>query len=414
MNILLVNQFFPPDLAPTGVMLWDLASTLAARGHTVAVLCSRQTYAGDIAADEAPSGVQVIRVGRVTGPRRGFGGTLARYLAFHAAAFGASRRLKPAPDVIVSMTTPPLIGLTMQKAVGRHATAYVDWLMDLYPHVLVAHGLIRDGGWLHRVLRNLTRRQWNASSLIVALGDGMARQVVASCGNQLKSRVETVPLWVPGGLQPWSAGQVNPLRDRRGWGADETVFLYSGNVGLGHAITPFLDAACRLTSTPCLRWAFTGEGRRLGEVAEFIAGHPDVRVECLPYADAADLRAHLCSADIHLVSLKDSWEGLIMPSKLQAAFAVGRPVLFVGPADSDPARWILESGGGWVVSADDGDGLARAVLEGMDPVERQRRGEAACRFAREHFNPDANCTRLAELIENTVGMKENGRLAGAL
>lgn len=406
MNVLLVNQFFPPDLAPTGVVLRDLAEVLAGRGHSVTVLCSRHSYAGSAAGAVSQSDVNVVRVGGVAVARRGFGGTLFRYLVFHVAAFRWARRLAPAPDVVVSMTTPPLIGLTLQGAVRGGSTAHINWLMDLYPHVLVAHGLIRDGGWPHRVLRNLTRRQWNASSLIVALGDGMARQGMVSGGNQLKSRVETVLLWVSSGLQPWSEGQVNPIRARRGWGDDETVFLYSGNVGLGHAITPFLDAARRLTSTPCLRWVFTGEGRRLGEVVDFVAGHPAVRVECLPYADAADLRAHLCSADIHLVSLQDSWSGLIMPSKLQAAFAVGRPVLFVGPPDSDPARWIRESGGGWVISADDGDGLVRAVLEGLDPVERRRRGAAAYRFAREHFNEDANCTRLAELIENAAGMKE--------
>lgn len=406
MKVLLVNQFFPPDLAPTGVVLRDLAGVLAARGHSVTVLCSRHSYAGSVAEDVSQSEVNVVRVGGVAVARRGFGGTLFRYLAFHAAAFRRARRLLPAPDVVVSMTTPPLIGLTLQKAVCSGATAHVNWLMDLYPHVLVAHGLVRKGGWFHRFLGNLSRRQWAASARIVTLGEGMARQVIASSGKQLESRVETVPLWTPSGLHPWPAGQVNLLRSRRGWGDDETVFLYSGNVGLGHAVSPFLDVARRLAGTPGLRWAFTGEGRRLNEVMAAATAEPAARVECLPYVDVDTLRAHLCSADIHLVSLQDSWSGLIMPSKLQAAFAVGRPVLFVGPPDSDPARWIRESGGGWVVSADDGDGLVRAVLEGLDPVERRRRGAAAYRFAREHFNQDANCTRLAELIENAAGMKE--------
>ena len=405
MRILLVNQFYPPDLAPTGVMLQDLACVLAARGHGVTVLCSRHTYAGYVAGAAAPAGVQVVRVGGATMARRGFGSTLARYLAFHVAAYRQVRRLKPAPDVVVSMTTPPLIGLTMQRAVRRRSTVHVDWLMDLYPHVLVAHGLIREGGLPHRILMCLTRRQWNASAQIVALGEGMARKVRAVISMPLASRVETVPLWVPTGLHPWPEGQVNPLRSSRRWADDETVFLYSGNMGLGHAVSPFLEVANRLATFPGLRWAFCGEGRRLGDVAAFAGLHPSARVECLPYAAPADLHSHLCSADIHLVSLRDSWADLIMPSKLQAAFAVGRPVLFAGPIDSDPARWILESGGGWVVAGDDADGLAQAVMECRDPPERRRRGVAAYRFACARFNQKVNCDRLTELIENSVCAK---------
>ncbi len=43
----------------------------------------------------------------------------------------------------------------------------------------------------------------------------------------------------------------------------------------------------------------------------------------------------LLSADAHLITLKDAFVGFVMPSKVYACLEAGRPLLFVGSADSD-------------------------------------------------------------------------------
>jgi colanic acid biosynthesis glycosyl transferase WcaI len=402
-RILLVNQFYPPDLAPTGLLLRDVAEELARRGHEATVLCSACTYATAREECRVPTGpVQVIRVGKQAGSRGGFGGVLMRQLAFHAAAYRQARRLNPAPEVVVALTSPPLIGLTMQWALRKTSPKHVQWVMDLYPHVLVAHGLLRKCGVANRLLSALTRRQWRRSALIVALSPGMAAKISAELTQVEAPKIVTVPLWAPGHLSPWPEGEPNPLRHRRGWSDKDTVLLYSGNLGLGHTVTPFLELAQASRATPGLRWAFAGDGRRLAEVAAFAKSHPGARIECLPYVDQADLRAHLASADVHLVSLRESWAGLIVPSKLPAAFAVARPVLFVGPANSDPARWIRESGGGWIVSEGDTEGLLLAVDECRVKARRKKSGDAAFRFAEDWFSRSLNCGRMIELIEGVT------------
>ncbi len=400
MDILLINEFFPPDLAPTGQLLEDLARTLAERGHSVTVLCSASTYAADSCADDrAPAQTRVLRVGRRGMARRGLRGTFARYLAFHVDAYRQVRRLRWTPDVTVSLTTPPFVGLTMQWALRGGAAAHVNWVMDLYPHVLVAHGILRSGGLGDRILTGLARRQCRKAALNVVLGGGMAGQIHAMLGQEICPRPTVVPLWAPDSLRPWAENEPNPFRIDHGWRDDETVFLYSGNMGLGHPVAPFLEVARQLHAMSSLRWAFAGAGRRLSEVRAFACAHPEARIECLPYVDRADLRAHLCAADVHLVGLRDTWSDLIVPSKIPAAFAVGKPVILVGSAQSDAARYVCESGGGWVVAESDLDGLAQAIQECRDPDERRRRGAAAHRFARAQFDRTVNCGRMADVVE---------------
>jgi len=203
-------------------------------------------------------------------------------------------------------------------------------------------------------------------------------------------------------MSPWPENQPNPLRAERGWSANETVFLYSGNMGLGHRFTEFLAAAKQLgASGP--RWVFSGGGKRRAEIESGAKAIPKARIEFLDYVPHSQLRAHLCAADVHLASLDSAWQGLMVPSKLQGSFAVGRPVIYVGGRNCETSVWIEESGGGWVVDENDLEGLSLAIKQAMDPSERRKRAKAALDFARTHFHISTNCTRIVQLLEEDGG-----------
>lgn len=119
-------------------------------------------------------------------------------------------------------------------------------------------------------------------------------------------------------------------------------------------------------------------------------------VEWMDHVPSERLALHLATANVHLASLDSNWAGLMVPSKLQAAFGAGRPVLGVLPRDSSVGQWIGESGGGWVVEPGDSGGLTRAVEAALDPVERRRRGRRAREYGKQHFERQGNVV----LIEN--------------
>jgi colanic acid biosynthesis glycosyl transferase WcaI len=225
-------------------------------------------------------------------------------------------------------------------------------------------------------------------------------QRVSNYANHVRcpSPVTWLPLWSDGDLSPWPARQPNPLRTERGWTPDEPVFLYSGNMGLGHRFTEFLTAAQSLGATGP-RWVFCGSGKRRAQIEAFAHANSTARIELLEYAPKARLREHLCAAEVHLMSLDSAWQGFMVPSKLQASFAVGRPVLYVGGRNCETATWIQESGGGWVVDQNDLPGLHAAIQQALDPAERERRGRAAREFALQRFSRASTCNQLALMME---------------
>jgi glycosyltransferase involved in cell wall biosynthesis len=393
-RIVLLNQFHPPDLAPTGRVLSDLASALAARGHDVRVLCSRGAYEGGRVPDlPAGAGPRVRRLPGFGFHRRGAGrfADHALYLAGALAAGVAGDR----PDVVVALTTPAYLGLAARALARLRGAAHVHWVMDVYPDAIAAHGLVRRGGTGWAALEALARWQWRDAAALVALGPRMAERVERFA----PARVAVVPLWPDAEVAAGAAGaRVRALRAERGWAEDEVVLLCSGNLGRGHRFHEFLDAARRLgPSGP--RWAFVGDGPRRPQVEAFARAHPSARVSVLPPVGADDLAASLASGDVHLVGLEPAWDGVMVPSRLQAAFASARPVIFAGPAGSEVAQWILESGGGWAVAPGDVDGVLAAVESARDPRERARRGASARAFAAQRFDRARNCGRLADLVE---------------
>lgn len=419
MRLLLLNQFYLPDTAPTGRYLHDLAKALVHRGHQVTVLCSRRAYDGgsQFAPRETIDGVEVIRVAATGFGRRSFIGKLADYTSFYACLFVRLLFGSGRPDLILSLTTPPYIGLLGKIAAWWRRCPHAHWIMDLYPDVMFAHGMTQPRGLLPRLLRGLTRFELRGSSATIALGPIMAERVSAYATTVTSQQIHSLALWSDPKLEPWPDDNPNPLRTQRGWNGEapfrspasdlrpptsdlgsSLVLLYSGNMGLGHRLSEFLEAAKQLGPTGP-RWAFSGGGKRRAEVEQFARNNPGARIELLPYVPEAQLQAHLCAADVHLASLDAAWQGLMVPSKLQASFAVAKPVVFVGDAHNETARWIQEAGAGWVVPPDDLNALIGVIKEAADPREREKRGQAALRFARQHFQMGATCVRMAELLE---------------
>jgi glycosyltransferase involved in cell wall biosynthesis len=393
-RIVLLNQFYPPDPAPTGRYLHELARALVARGHEVRVLASRHGYAGGerFAANEVLDGVHVKRLGGFAFGRATHAGKLADYAGYATAL--APRLAIQQADVIVALTSPPFLGLVAALAARLRRARVVHWAMDVYPDVMRAHGMI-DGAPF-AALEQLARGMYRGADVAIALAPTMAEHLRRHVPEGVA--IEVVPLWMPPGLSPWADGESIALRAARGWDACRAVLMYSGNLGLGHRFEEMLSAAQRLGADGP-RWVFAGAGRGREPIERFVAANPDAPVELLDAVPEARLREHLCSADVHLASVDPGWEGLIVPSKLQAAFAVGKPVIHVGDPGGDLGRWVEASRGGWVVEPGDVDGLVRAAIHANDVNEAKRRGAAGHAWAQTQFAAAGALARLADLVE---------------
>lgn len=419
MHLVFLNQYYPPDVAPTGVMLAAVVEELAAQGHEVTVICAAGGYAGAQSTSHHPqSPVRVLRIRATRFGRGTFSGKVFDYLSYYLGVAWRLAWMTPKPGRIVALTTPPYLSVLARAMSKLRRADHAHWVMDLYPDVMVAHGMLGEGGAAHRILAGLARWGFGGkrAATLLTLGPDMAERIkclmdgtAAGVADQHPAAPDEVgrmdrcnPTWIP----LWSEGDEDGAvdctaaarrRQEMGWKIDELVVMYSGNMGLGHRFKEILEVADQ-GAVPQSRFVFFGGGKRRGEIAEFIARQPGAPVELHDYVRTEILAAHLRSADVHLASLDAQWTGTMLPSKLQGIFTAGRPVIFIGDPRSSIGRWIIESGGGQVVKPGDAAGLAAAINETRDPQVRDSQGSAAKAFSKLNFHRQANVRRVAELL----------------
>jgi glycosyltransferase involved in cell wall biosynthesis len=147
------------------------------------------------------------------------------------------------------------------------------------------------------------------------------------------------------------------------FGDADLTLLYSGNMGKAHDFMPFLHLARLLNRiNPRIIFCFACRGNRMAELKHAITSG-DTNIRLIPFADESQLGKQLSAADIHLVSLRPEWEGIVVPSKFFGSLAVGRPVIYAGPANSSIAAWVRELDLGLVLSQRNFKDVVERVLD---------------------------------------------------
>jgi len=372
-RVLLLNRFFFPDHSATSQLATDLAIDLAARGFEVMAITSRQRYddpSARLVPDEVYAGVHIRRVGTTRFGRQNLIGRAFDYLSFYLGASFALWREATPGALVIAMTDPPLLGVLAATVAHVRGARCLNWLQDVFPEVAENLDLLRPPalGSLLRVLRNWSLRH---ADVTVVIGDHMAARVAPFCA----SLPVVIPNWA---LEEIDADTTNAAHDalatnplRAQWGlGDAFIVGYSGNMGRAHRLDELIDAACALRLQPSLRFLLIGDGAQRTALEARVQGLGLQNVMFQPYQPRERLRDSLSLPDIHIVSLDERLEGLIVPSKFVGVIAMGRPVIWIGAPDGEVGSLINASGCGVTVPTGDAAALAQTLRELSDDHAR--------------------------------------------
>ncbi len=329
LSVLLVNQYYGTGDAPTAALLADVGAALAAEGHDVRAICSRRGYRDAsvrYARREVLDGVNVRRVGGTGFTQKRRWGRLINYFAFFASA-GRQLLVTRKPDVVVSLSTPPLLGAIVQAVASARGARFVYWVMDVHPELAFRLGHLKKTSLTGRILEWSGRRTLERADAVIALGDDMALHIKPYSNGSTR----VVHNWADGDRITPRGDGAHPLRTEWGWDG-KFVVAYSGNMGLVHEFDTILDAATRLDGDDRYLFCFIGGGAREAEVRREAARRRLRNVEFRDFVPDDQLADTLTAPDVHLVSLRDDLAGLSVPSKTYGILAAGKPMAFVGTA----------------------------------------------------------------------------------
>ena len=400
MKVLLLNQVFWPDVAATAQHGHDLGRYLAQHGVQVTALASRSLYSETGKALPREGGVDGIRIVRAGQSRFGKTALAARafdFVSFYLAALWRAIWL-PRQDIVVCFTTPPFIAFVGILLRWLKGTKVVCWTMDLYPDVPVAAGVLRRGSLAHSLFDAVDRFSLRHADRVVVLGRCMQQRLLEK-GVDPK-RMEVINVWADGDEVSVRPIEGNALRTAWQVG-DRFVIEYSGNFGIGHDGETMYRAMQATRADDSIRWVIVGGGTKRGELEAFVQAHDIVNAVLKPYQPREALGELLSLGNVHLVSVAENFSGLLVPSKFYGVLAAARPVLYVGPRESEVARVIEESQCGLVIEQGDSAGLVKAIETlHADPQLAQAMGRRAREVFERTFTRSHACERWLRLLQN--------------
>lgn len=343
-------------------MVSSLAFELASAGREVHVVTSRQLYdkpGANLPDFEIAHGVHIHRVGTTSFGRSRLPGRAMDYLSFYFTSWRCALSLTNSGDIIVAKTDPPMISLVGMAAAKQREAKLINWLQDLYPEIAIEFGvpfLIAPVRWLLFFLRDMSLQ---AAVANVVLGE-LPAKLILSRG----ARSDTVQI-----IHNWSdEEEIVPIAHadntlRQAWGlSDKFVVGYSGNLGRTHEFLTMLSVSERFRHNDRIVFLVIGGGHQNDGLAyEVKARGLEQSFLFVPYQNRHVLKYSLGVPDVHWISLRPRFEGLIVPSKFYGIAAAGRPMISIGSKQGELGRLVEKHQCGFAIEEGDVDSLENAI-----------------------------------------------------
>ena len=397
LRVLIVSQYFPPEVGATQSRMQAFAEHLAARGHEVTVICEfpnhphgviPHEYRGRIYEDDRSNPYRVLRVWVKASEEKTQQTRMEFYLSYMALAT-AMAPVAGRADVVLA-TTPPLFTGVAGAALARlNGAPLVLDVRDLWPAAAVSLRQISDGATL-KLAEWLERRLYREAAAVVAVTRPFCDHIDAI------RRADPPTTLIPNGtLELFFEAEKGASREALGAADGDFLVTFAGTHGIAQGLDSVLEAARLLEGEA--RFAFVGDGPLKGSLVELatergvrnVAFHAQVPLDEMPPL--------LAASDALLVPLSGhpTFRDFV-PSKLIDAMAVGRPVVL--SAAGEAARIHELAGAGVVADPEDAEALARCVrwLQ-AHPTEAEEMGRRGREFARTRLR-SVQARRLEELL----------------
>jgi colanic acid biosynthesis glycosyl transferase WcaI len=405
-RILVICPHFEPDVAPTGVVISEIAHRLVDEGHELEIVTSLPWYTshavepgwgGRLWRRERVAWGRITRVHPFPTDKRNIPARAAAFAGFTALAGVFSLFQRRRPDVVLAMSPPLTLGLAGWVAARARRVPFVFNIQDVFPDVAVEVGAISNP-LVIRMLAWLERFIYHRADAVTVLSDDLRENVETKLDGKGGTEVRVIPNFVDTErIVPGSRD--NAYRDEFDLG-DRTVVMYAGNLGFSQPLGLMIDAARALQHRDDLVFVVNGGGSTRPGLEEAAADLENVRfVDLQPIERLPEV---LAAGDVHVIALRRGLGRSSVPSKLYSILAAARPVLASVDDDTEVVRVVRSIDAGITVEPEDPAAFTAAV-ESLVAADRAGMGKRARAFVEEWVSPAGVAAAYVELFDDLRG-----------
>ncbi len=405
MHILLIHQAFAALDEAGGTRHYEIARSLAGKGHRVTIITSPVSYLTGktdgrrmrwVEKENPEKGITILRGFTYSALHRSFLHRLLSFITFMVSSFFIGLGVKKV-DVLWGTSPSIFQGVTAWLLARLKRVPFLFEVRDLWPEFAIAIGvlknktIIRMSYWLESFL-------YKHADQMVINSPGFIPLVEARGGRNI--------LLIPNGADPEMfdpASRGEGFRKENHLGSAFTV-LYAGAHGISNDLDVVLDAAVLTITNKEVKYVLVGDGKEKPNLMQKAELLKLTNVLFLPPVPKNRMAEVIAAADACIAILKPlELYKTTYPNKVFDYMAAGRPILLV--IDGVIRNVVEKADAGKFTPPGDGAALAQAINEfAAHRVDTRKMGMNGRDYVCRHFDRRSMAgqfeTVFSQLIEN--------------
>ncbi len=393
MKLLILTQYFPPEVGAPQNRLFELAVRLKKLGIEVSVLTAMPNYPqmkiyngyeGKNYMYEEIEGIPVHRASIYLPKNKSIIQRLLNYFSFVYSSAMVGKNKIGDIDIIMCESPPLFLGYSALYLKRKKKAKLIFNVSDLWPESAEKLGVVTNK-WMLKLAYRLEKKLYQKSILVTGQTQGICKNI-----NMRFPLVNT--FWLPNGVD---VSYYNPSTVTSNWRIEndfsesDILYLYAGIIGLAQGLEIILKTAELVKSNPSIKFILLGSGP---EKEKLLSIKTEKQLSNVYFFDAVSklqMPQIVKASDVSIIPLRklELFLGAI-PSKIFENLAMEKPVIL---AVDGEARELFVSQGKCALYSEpeNAEDLTKNVLLLANNEDlRIQLGEKGRVYVEQNFNRD--------------------------
>ena len=363
-DLLILCEYFYPDLAATSKLMTELAEDLVRSGLSVDAYCSYPSYVQNKSNVEGLTKKEIfkgIQIRRFQNPHFNKNTKIGRILNYFSFSFFIFINIFSLRNyrMILLLSNPPLLPIFGYISKKLFRNKYFYLIHDLYPNNAIAIGTIKNENIVAKVMRFVNNRAFNDAELIIVLGEDVKRYLCSVYETAQENKVIVIPNWADK-EKIQIKDKKNPVSIKMEFD-NKFIVMYTGNLGILQDLELVIECAAMIKDMDDILFVFVGEGAKKQKLIKMTEEHNLKNVKFIEFKEGEEYVETLAFADCFILTLEKCAEGLAVPSKSYTYMAAGKPIIGIISKDTDIGKIIEKENIGCRIDYGDVESLSDRI-----------------------------------------------------
>ena len=388
----------------------DLANTFINHGHFVTILsvCEQRDAGPEVQPRIETDHAEIIRVFTPNVTK------VSNYIQKGLSLFSLARLMRKAAKKatsdriydLVLYGSPPVSFYSAVGYVKKRQRAYTYLLLkDIWPYDCLYGDVLSRKGWkgiAFNILRLMALRLYSVSDTIGCMSPANIRFLTENEPRLSRAKIEVNPNSIRPFGKTLSEQEKHELRGKYGIPADQTVFVFGGNIGIAQGLDFALKAVEEAKEIKDALFVFIGSGTAQSIVESQARSNQLPNLLFIPSIPKDEYEQLVYACDVGLVFLNHECLSPNFPSRILCYLQASLPVLLATDPYTDVGSIAEENGFGLWCESNDPAAFVRHVHTLMDPETRMEMGNGG----HEYFLKEYTVDHSYELIMKRLQKKD--------